>query len=240
MNKMANNEFKNKVLEIEEMFPKGAIIDGLTEPDVYFQAPIKIAWMLKEAYTTEEEGFHMKKYYSGEDRYENFFKNVATQTWHPIIYSTFGILNDFIFRDQMPTVKEKPEMCEMIDRIAIINASKMPSVTGTYTLNGNLVDGHVYSKKIVMKQLDVFRPTIRIYANTFHLYQQGLEIDDSHIQPIGLTKTNLYINKGVVHIDAYHPAQTQITRDVYVNEIILAAKKGLERLGIQSPTPFPK
>jgi hypothetical protein len=49
--------------------------------------------------------------------------------------------------DDMSFIDKQPEMCDVIGNIAIINANKFPSITGSYTLHANLVDEFEKSKK---------------------------------------------------------------------------------------------
>jgi hypothetical protein len=88
---------------------KGTIIDGVIDGHTYFLSEYKIAWFLKEAYSADKEGFHMKEHYGQPDAYDNFFKNKAITTWHPIIYSSYGILNGFMKWINMEYIRDEPE-----------------------------------------------------------------------------------------------------------------------------------
>ena len=97
----------SKIEEYEKEFKKGTIVDGVIDGEKYFNSKYRIAWYLKEAYTTEVKGWHIKKYYGQEDAYDKFFKDTATQTWHPIIYATTtGILGNFIKWDDIQLLGE--------------------------------------------------------------------------------------------------------------------------------------
>jgi len=214
----------DEVIEYEALFRKGQIIDGLVDPFRYQEAKFKIAWFLKEAYTDNEDGFHIKDYYGGEDAYEDFFKNIATPTWHPITYVSYAILNEFLEWDDMDYIRNKPEMVDVVSSIAIINANKSASKTGTYTLHKNLVAGFNESKFIIEHQLRVLKPEIHIFGGTFFLYKEYFNLNDNcrvYNNPvIGVWKKD---NK--LYLDVYHPSNRSIKREEYINTIVQSVKK---------------
>jgi hypothetical protein len=216
---------KLNVEEYEKLFNYGTIIDGLISPSDYFNSKYKIAWFLKEAYSNEEEGFHIKTYYGQPDRYNKFFKNVATQTWHPIIYSSYGILNDYCNWDDMPYIKNSPSMCQILDQVAIINANKEPSITGTYTTYKNLNSGFQKYKKIILKQIEVLKPQIHIFCGTFYLYKDIFALtDDDIVISSNLERCKVWHKNNKLFLDVYHPANRVQRRKNYVNEIIESVK----------------
>lgn len=216
--------FEDDVLRYEKEFKRGQIIDGLVDPSKYQKANYKIAWFLKEAYTTEEDGWHIKKYYSGEDAYDDFFRNIATTTWHPIIYSSYGILNDFQEWDDMSYIRDKPEMCQVVSSIAIINANKWPSKTGTFTLYKNLVEGFQQSKSIIEKQIDILKPEIHIFGSTFFLYKEMFGLEANHLKETNPV-VEVWEKDGKLFLNTYHPANRIVKREDYVNRLVGAVKK---------------
>ena len=70
-------DYSKEVEKYECLFQKGQLIDGVVNPDKYFTSSIKIAWFLKEAYTDQTDGWHIRKYYTGNNIYEDFFKGHA-------------------------------------------------------------------------------------------------------------------------------------------------------------------
>lgn len=215
-----------KIEEYENQFAEKSIIDGVVDGEVYIESKIKIAWFLKEAYSSEKDGFHIKKHYDQDDAYENFFKKIATQTWHPIIYASYGILNNFIEYDDMDFIKDKPEMCDVIRSIAIINANKFASKTGTYTIYANLKSGFLECKEIIQNQIEVLQPQIHVFCNTFSLYKDLFALTEKHkmSQSKNFNKCTMYSKNGKLFLDVYHPANTTLQREVYINQIINASK----------------
>ncbi len=218
------NQFEASVKGYEGQFKHGQIIDGLVDPLKYLNAKFKIAWFLKEAYTDEQEGWHIKKYYSRENAYENFFNKAAMPTWHPIIYTSYGILNSFQDWGTMPYIKDKPEMCEVVSQIAIINANKWPSKTDTITLHKNLEEGFKECKPIIEHQVSVLNPEIHIFGNTVHLYMDMFDLNnaelivDNHLVKVWQKDTRIFIG-------AYHPAMRFYSRQKYVDSIVNEVKK---------------
>jgi hypothetical protein len=181
--------------------------------------------MLKEGYSGEENNLKYSEFFTDDDLYSDFFKDNARQTWHPIIYTTYGILNGFKTWQEMNDIREQPEMCEVVKQILIINANKSFSKTGTYTTSLNLEEGFERYKDINLKQLELYKPNVLIFGNTFHLYQDLLEIEENHRvqsytndEPI-----NVFIKNKIIYIDAYHPARP-MAREKYINPIIKAVK----------------
>ncbi|MBA9078200.1 hypothetical protein [Rufibacter quisquiliarum] len=208
----------------EKLFPTGTIIDGVVDGEQYFKSSPKIAWFLKEAYTDEEEGWHIKKYYGQEDAYWEFFRTAATPTWHPIIYASYGILNGFLTWEEMPYIRNKPEMCDVINKVALINANKFPSLTGTRTIWKNLAQGYQSCKDIILQQIATLQPDIHIFCGTFLLYRERFGIGNEHAveRKKGFENCGAWIKDGKLFMDVYHPAQTKQTREVYVDQIVNA------------------
>ncbi len=60
------------------------------------------------------------------------------KTWQPIVYSSYGILNDFVLWDDIPTINNEHSIVKALDYIAWVNINKLPSVTETITIIGNI------------------------------------------------------------------------------------------------------
>lgn len=213
----SKNEFLKEVIEYETMFSTNHIGDGVVDAATYFDSNIKIAWFLKEAYTDEAPGFHMREHYGQENAYEYFFKSHGIPTWHPIIYCSYGILNNFLKWDDMDYIRNKPEMCNVINSIAIINVNKEPSKTGTYTLSKNLDEAFSQSKPIIDLQLKVLQPRVHIFGGTAFLYKEYFNLEDRHRVK---SSTNSFEKDGNLYIEAYHPANRSNKRNEYVDRII--------------------
>lgn len=124
-----NEEFNHKIEQLKslekeiELFGK-TMVDGAIDNEEYFKSKYKIAWFLKESYSDKEESEYYRSYFESDDLYEDWFKNVAIPTWHPIIYISYSILNGFKNWQELEYIRENPDMCKVIKNIAIINANK--------------------------------------------------------------------------------------------------------------------
>jgi hypothetical protein len=232
-----NQKAKMDLTEIEvyeKRFGTGTIIDGVIDGEKYANSNYKIAWFLKEPYSSEDDGFHMRKYYAQPDAYNNFFRNTATPTWHPVIYTSYGILNGFLKWDNLSYIRHQPDMCEVVKSIAIINANKRPSKTDTVTLYNNLNEGFNEFRELIEAQVEVLQPQIHIFCRTFYLYKDYFGLTEEHQITSGQEFENCSVwgKDGKLFLDVYHPANRTQKRDVYVNQIISAAEKWANREGI--------
>ncbi len=226
-------EFKTKVKTWENdlrSYNGKVIVDGLVKAKMYFRSNPKIAWFLKEAYTVEENGFHIKKHYGQEDAYNNFFKLKATQTWHPIIYSSYAILNNYDSYNDMYDIKGDPSMCDVIKQIAIINANKFPSQTYSRTTASNLKKGFEEFQNFLKQQIDLLNPSILIFGGTFHLYKESIfKLTNKHkikeFDELKKSGVGAWIDNGRLFLEVYHPANTQMKHPDYVDSILRAYKR---------------
>jgi hypothetical protein len=217
--------FKDQVAEYENMFtPEGQIIDGVFRPEEYFTAPIRVAWMLKEAYTDELKTFHIKEVYNEEDPYNYFFKGPWRQTWHPIIYSSVSILNAFREWENIDWIRDDEDLCHIVRKIAVINANKFGSKTGTYTLYENLVEGFEASWPITQQQLNVLKPDVLIFGSTFFLYKDKFLLNPEQHFIGRFGAFDCWKINGQLLIDAKHPAQRTVSKRDYFESIVGAVK----------------
>lgn len=209
-----------KVIEYESNFPKGSIIDGLMGEE-YFNSRYKIAWFLKEAYSTQKEGFHYKEHLAQPNAYENFYKEI-NKTWHPIIYASYGILNNFSYWEELYFIRERPEMCDIIKNILIINVNKYPSSTGTYTNYSNLALAFKEFKSLIKTQVETLQPQVYIFGNTFSIYKEFFNLTDIEKDEKSKKFDNcdIYIRDGNLYLDVYHPSNLSLKRETYVDQII--------------------
>jgi hypothetical protein len=214
------------IIKYESRFPFGSIIDGVVDPCKYFKSPIRIAWFLKEAYSDETEGLHIKDYLAQENAYGKFFRTAKT-TWPPIIYASYAVINGYDEFDHVPWIRDKNELCDIVKEIAIINVNKMPSETGTHTLWSNLERAFPRFRELISEQIKTLDPQIYIFGHTFYLYKEMLNIKNDHKLPESANnhRCDLYLKDNKLFIDTYHPAQTKLTWEKYCNQIITAAQQ---------------
>jgi hypothetical protein len=220
MNKNKNifqwNEEINSMINKEQ----NVVIDGAINLEKYLNSKHKILWLLKEPYSTEDQSFAYKEMFTSKELYEDFFKNVAVSTWHPIIYISYSILHNYLYWEELSYIRENPKMCDVVNEISIINANKNFSLTGTYTIDSNLENGFEKFKSINLQQIENLNPEILIFGNTFYLYKKYLEITESNLTFKTDDNTlKIYEKNGKIYFDANHPAK-RISREKYINPII--------------------
>ena len=202
------------------------MVDGAIDNEEYLKSKYKSAWFLKESYSKEEVSQYYRSHFESDDLYEDWFKNVATPTWHPIIYISYSILNGFKTWQELEYIRDNPHMCNVIKNIAIINANKHYSETGTWTDDTNLFKGFKKFENILKNQIDLLEPNVLIFANTFYLYKELFEIKESDkitdLSMEGLPQ--IYYKDSKIFVDAYHPAYPKKQLENYINSIINSVK----------------
>lgn len=228
--------FKNRCLEIESEIDKeyfdpsgntSPIIDGIVDIEKYFQTAPKILWILKEPYDDQEDGmaigggWHLSKdFLAKKDFYDRMGR--SRNTWHPIIYISYGIINDFMPWNGMYLIRNKPSMVDVVQQIAVINVKKMPGLTRTYNFT-QIQKAYTEHKELLNRQIELYNPDIIIGGSTLHLFYDQIGIIQSEL--IEMNSVKYVIKKGKLYIAAYHPGQTQIKRDAYVDDIISTSKE---------------
>lgn len=227
-------DLDKKCKEIEELICKNyvdehgqcePIVDGIVSIEKYLQSKFKILWILKEPYDDVENdlpsggGWHLANDFLAPD---GFYKRIgqSRSTWHPIIYTSYGILNNFLPYNSMDYIRDDESMAEIVKNIAVINVQKLPGFTRTYDYE-RIVNAYNKHKDILLKQIETYNPDIIIGGATLQLFFDDLGIKDAFINN-GCIDYATKNSKLFIH--AYHPAQTQVTRDKYVDDIINTTK----------------
>lgn len=202
------------------------ILDGIIDPERFVRAKYKILWILKEPYDEfdEEDG---KPYGGGWDlkglinsrNSINEYKS-GKPTFKPMIYSSWGILNNFCLFDDMDNVEDNSSMLDALKSIAYINIKKLPGYKSTHPSVCN--DAYKSYKEILLKQIELINPEIIIGGGTLHHFINDLQLSDDEKYHQGNTK--YFINDNKIYIQAYHPSQRTVSSEQYCNEIILAVK----------------
>jgi hypothetical protein len=203
------------------------IIDGIVNIEKFIQSKLKILWILKEPYDNEQNGiatgggWHFANDFLAPD---GFYKRMgrSRNTWHPIIYVSYGILNNFLLWDDMDYIKNNQTMADIVRNIAVINVKKLPGFKRTYDF-GPIRNAYNNNKELLHKQISTYNPDIIIGGSTLNLFYNELGINKAKDEKkFGCVE---YIDKNSkLYISAYHPAQTQVTRECYINDIINLVK----------------
>jgi hypothetical protein len=202
------------------------IIDGIVDVEKYLNSKFQILWILKEPYDDEEDGLAS----GGGWHFANdflapagFYKRMGRSrtTWQPIIYVTHGLLNDFMNFDDMDYIRDNQSMTEIVRQIAVINVKKLPGFTRTNDF-GPIWTAYDKHNELLHKQIDTYNPNIIIGGSTLHLFYKQLDLKKEDEKTFGCVE--YYEKDTKIFIAAYHPAQTTVTRDRYVNDIINLVK----------------
>lgn len=205
------------------------ITDGIIDVSKYLRAKYKILWILKEPYCDVDDAgnpsggdWSLPEMIASKQSFGEF--SGGKPTFKPMLYTSWGILNDFCLWSNMRHVEDEPSMLEALKSIAYINTKKLPGHTSSaYSVIQQAYHDH---KDILLQQLECFNPEIIIGGYTLRNFYGDLNINEQDMVANG---SNRYIIKGgKLYIDAYHPAQrpgtTGVSQEQYCNDIINAAK----------------
>ena len=215
IDKLINETIKS---DIEDTFP---ITDGLIDPERYFNAKYKILWILKEPVDEIDEdgtpyggGWSLMEALRPKKTLWEF--TGGRRTFRPMIYTTYGILNDFCLYDEMEYVEKDPSILDAFKSIGYINVKKLPGMK----MSSNDVIARAYQqyKEILHRQIADYSPDIIIGGSTLQHFFQDLGITPSKMRHEG--NVRFAIQNGKVFIDAYHPCYWAIPRYEYCDDII--------------------
>ena len=208
-----------KHFKIEEQNNRQLITDGIVNLEEYYNSHIKIMWILKEPYCDKNNGgggWSLIKNLNDERAIGK--KTDCQSTWHPISYTTYGILNEFVKFEKMPTIAANKLIQMSLRKIAFINVQKLPGLTRTS--DAQLKKYYNNNKEILLRQIEVYQPDIIIGGKTLQLLKPDLNISKKEELKLG------HFAKGKqLFINTLHPAQTKISRAEYVNTIVERAKQ---------------
>ncbi len=215
---------KNKNWWSDEYQP---IYDGVADVKAYLESPIKVMWLLKEAYDKNGGGWELKTVF---DKYTGRPKN---KTWDPIIYATYGILNNCRYED-MDGVAYDESMPKILQQIAYVNLSKMPGKPTS--IMSEVACAYETWRDVIYKQFCLYNPDVIIFGNTYECLYADDEIikgikEDSAKRYSNTSKTKTMLRalelNGKLYLDAFHPSEFRRTLQFkadYVNTIIQAVE----------------
>lgn len=210
------------------------IIDGVMDPESYFKAGIKIAWVLKEPYDDFDDkgtpcggGWNLRDiYFETDNVYDNIKQNPTLNT---MAYTTYGILNIKNY-EEMPWIYENPAVGNTLRSIVHMNINKFP---GNKTTPWNkLYSDYDYWRPVLLFQLLVYKPQIVIFGNVMDLFSSDLNLTD--ITQYDKEKNlGFAVKDGCLYINAYHPAQRIMKKEVYIDDIIQLIREHALEIGLK-------
>ena len=217
-----NEEWKKRM-----NFPfsnREVITDGIVNFEKYSRSKFKITWMLKEPYDNYDGtggGWDYSELFPlDKDLYDKF--NFNQPTFHPIIYTTFSIFNDFVEYSEMDWIRDNHDMCSVLYELAFINCQKLPAKGATVTEFTDLYKSIDKNGDLLKKQITLVDSDILIFGNTFELYRELLDLGNESL--INNGSSDYLIKNDRLYISSYHPSQRKIARETYVNDIVNCVK----------------
>lgn len=224
---LENLEADVKARITDEVNERHPIYDGAISIDDYLKSDKKILWLLKEAYD-EKDGKGGGWSYSGvfRDNQTKFVQDYVfgqpKPTWEQIVLISNSILNNETTTnvDDLKKIKSIPTILE---KIAIVNIQKLPSLNGPYTSMSHIKKAFSLYSDLIISQIDLLNPDVVICGNVYDIIKSTHESTDSK-QYGGCA---FYQTKDRIFIDAFHPGQRK-NREQYNIDVINAIKDNLK------------
>ena len=227
MNKYKNfHEFSDSCQSITtkiRSLNKDAIVDGIINEDKYYHlgsnSP-RILWILKEPNTSDLQWDYQNLLSTNQ---LSTSRNYNIQTIRRVLYTSYGILNNFMEYSSMPFIYEE-QVFGIGESIAYINVNKNPGAGGQSIENLLAENAKVY-QEIVNTQIEIYNPDIIILGNVARFLDRSLFNNTVKSYTNESTcNTALYECSDRIIIDAYHPGYI-MKEAVYCDEIIEGAKR---------------
>jgi len=192
------------------------IYDGVVDPSVYCAAPARILWILKEPW--DEDDCSGGGWSIAHDLLNIRATEMAKKrTFQPIIYTTYGIFNRIWNWDDMPYIRDAPEIALLLRSIAFINAKKLPGFKRSN--NEQILTAYNAAREVILRQIHAYDPDY-IFACRPHI--------SAILHDLGVLAADIKTHESLryarigrsTYFDVYHPGQTTITRDRYINDIL--------------------
>ena len=211
----------------EKEYERKILPDGLANIHKYYDTSIKILWILKEPYDTDNDsagGWAITGLFTREWMLK---KKKSNGTWYPIIYTSYAILNsDIAHYEDMADIPDEPSMINILQKIAFINVSKFAG--GTTSNNREISKAYQKHKEILLKQIEVFSPDVIIGGNTIHNFIDDLGLKDA---PEGYDEYNFWRKDSKIYIAADHPRRKtgKEWQEEYVDSILNIVRENLKK-----------
>lgn len=233
IHKMIQIKAKN-LYDAEKIEP---IYDGVCDPKKYSESTVKIMWVLKEPYDDVDNsgnpmggGWNIYEKWTQEDKIEEVSSN---RTWHPVMYVLRSIFEDRKWDDLSWIRDERDEYVEALRNCAYININKMPAGK----VSGDLTEQFAIWCDEINAQILAYQPDVIIFGNTMcYFYDQCYMRKPDLKECEGISgATDVFLTQigenPTLLINAYHPNQRTITRQEYVDSILMSVRQNIGKLG---------
>jgi uracil-DNA glycosylase len=140
------------------------------------------------------------------------------QTFKPIIYTSWGILNGFCPWGEMPNVEDEPGMLEAIRSIAYINVKKLPGKTESR--DEEIQKAYHKNRDILLRQIEAYDPDIIIGGSTLNYFLEDLGVTEKATIDPAFDSVHYFVHNGRILIGTYHPSQRVMRQEKYCDDII--------------------
>ena len=214
------NEVDLKIEKIISVDDRRAFPDGIINIDNYLASDLKIMWVLKEPNSSEQLNWRDE---IGNLKTETGTKYGWAGTFNPIVYVSYGILNNRNW-NQIPYTNDNPEIIEVLKSIAFVNVKKTPGESVSF--DNEIHDFHSNNKEILLNQIKYYQPNVIICGNTFKYI--GVDIKDIfkglEFEYDENSKMSKHHNSEIIIIDAFHP-NARKNKETYCDYIINSVNK---------------
>ena len=227
--KKVQEEIDNKY---QDKYGENCSSDGIINIEKYCKTSPKILWILKEI--NDEDGYDQKYELNKmviEVLESNSLNESNRKAWYktldPIIYTSYQIFNGYIHYEDhsMDYIKDNPLMVETLQKIAFMNVKKQPG--DARANNIQIQEWYDKTKDLLKEQIELINPDIIIGGSTLYLFQEDFKLDF-----IG-ESIKYAIKDNRIWVDAYHPNQTQITREKYCDSIMECVKENINNIHLR-------
>lgn len=228
----ASQELHKNEVDIHHLIEKLAdvdndrypIYDGIVDIEQYLKSKYKIMFILKEPYDQADGSggrWHIR------DIFSKGGYGKSSNTFYPLIYIAYGILNNFSLWNDMNYVQDAfDEMNGYLFKIAYINISKLPALKPPRTSFQDIIAAYKRDRatdSIILKQIDAYQPDIVIGFGIRDILYHDLAL----YQPEGKSYWKSEKHPNLIYIKTYHPNQTELLQQEFVDSIINSAKQYL-------------
>ncbi len=211
---------QNKILENAKVYGLTSdgsepIYDGICDINNYINSPLKIMWILKEAYSVDKDGNNTGGGWDIYQDWDNIDVIKRNQTWRVMAKILYGI-NTGSQYDEMPPINE--DMLNSLKASVYINVNKMPGGT---TTKKSLKKEYQIWEDILFEQIDGYKPDVIIFGNTYNIFRSSRLDNSERVDNSGENIAPIYkTSDGILLVDTFHPKQTQYKQEQYINSII--------------------
>ena len=241
---LEKTDFLKQVKELDEEIKKmpcekeGAkvILDGIINPERYFDAKERIIALVKDPYDSEGTdlgGWSLPESLNAKESLAEQSSN-GLPTFRPLVAIANQINDNKTYSEIKPDLMSKEAYDTYKSCSGHINVGKELILDSTYSSEKRTAKLAIENRDIIEKQIKIYDPTVVIGGGTLHHFVEdkgenfsilGEIIPKENFREFGRTK--VYFNENRVFIDTYHPSRRPITMkdEAYCDQIADIVKK---------------